>query len=318
MVKCSPNFWGNPNQPVGLERWTPGTCWVSAPSKVNMEQATVGSLAWGHTVIDTDCWWLCLCDGMLFCSTGEDSVMLKEVFMEQILCQMYIFCYIFVRCHYMTSNYLHLQSNRRTQQQTDTGIRPWGTFFKDSTHIFFPPPKSQGWTLGFQVWTHPFCKGKAQNLSVIYFVVGSTAVPFQTDLGFDWITLPFHHLGCIGVSQNSIGRLNVELRQSLSADINTEPLGLCVGRICWGHGHFQGSRRWGILSPQCKVLRRGPWRIATLRTRGRRCDTWLGKQETSWICLFPEHDEDVDYILSCCWNMVKYVTTTTGVFVWCL
>ena len=64
-------------------------------------------------------------------------------------------------------------------------------------------------------------------------------IPFQTDLGFDWITLPFHHLGCIGVSQNSIGRLNVELRQSLSADINTESLGLCVGESFGGMGIFK-------------------------------------------------------------------------------
>lgn len=171
--------------------------------------------------------------------------MLKDVFMEQILCQMYIFLLGVVN---MTSNSICTLNPK--QQKDTTTIRHWnwtlGDFLQGLYPYFLSTPKVSGLDPRFSSLDSSFLQGEPQHSSVM-FVWGSTAVPFQTDLGFDWITLPFHHLGCIGVSQNSIGRLNVELRQSLSADINTEPLGLCVGESVGGMGLFQGSRRWGSI-----------------------------------------------------------------------
>ena len=250
---------------------------------------------------------------ILFNCDGKDSVMLKDVFMEHILCQTY-FCWVSLHDFKL---YLHLQSNRRTQQQLDTGIGPSGTFFKDSKHNNLYTPKISGLDPRFSSLDSSFLQGEGPTFKC-HFCLREYSCTFPNRPWF-WLDYPTF-------SPPWVYRCIAELHRSLECGVAPVFVGghqhgvtwaLCR-RICCGHGHFQGSRRWGILSPQCKVLRRGPWRIATLRTRGRRCDTWLGKQEKGWIFLFPEHDEDVDYILSCCWNRVKYVTKTTGVFVWCL
>lgn len=81
----------------------------------------------------------------------------------------------------------------------------------------------------------------------------------------------------------------MELRQSLSADINTESLGLCVGESVGDMGIFN-ARSCGADREGSQLLER----VEGAVTRD------LENKKQGWICLFPEHDEDVDYILSCC------------------
>ena len=88
--------------------------------------------------------------------------------------------------------------------------------------------------IGFSLINHPFWGTT---------IFGSTHIPW-----FRLITPPFTTLVfTIAFDQNSIGRLNVELRQSLSADINTEPLGLRLffwcWQICWAEGCTLNGRK---------------------------------------------------------------------------
>ena len=142
------------------------SCWSS---KVDMEQATIGSLAWGHTVMTL------MISSIMMVVGGDGCVMV---------------CY-------------SVQLAR---------VR---------------------WCWKTYSWSKSYVK-------CIFFC--------QTDLG-------------ASPSQNSIGRLNVELRQSLSADINTESLGVGESVRWWKvvnsctktelFGAF-----WGILRRTC-FLKRG-------------------------------------------------------------